>query len=83
MGDDRVRGDMVTLREAQQRFPNLAYRVELRPSKIKPPQTIQDWSDLWCLADLLTQMACLRVGVFHLGRSKPFSNLQCRAKGDV
>src|SRR5262245_53197676 len=83
MGDDRVRGVVGTLREAQQRFPNLAHRVELRPSKIKPPQTIQDWNDLWGLADLLTQFARPSVGVFHLGCGKPFRYLQCSTEGNV
>jgi hypothetical protein len=38
---------------------------------------------LWRLAHLLTQRACLGVGVLHLGRSEPFRHLQGRAEGDV
>ena len=50
---------------------------------IKPPQPKQDRDQLWRLAHLLTQRACLGVGVLHLGRCKPFGYLQGRAEGDV
>ena len=83
MGDDRERGVVGTLRQAQQRFPELARRVQLWPCHIKPPQPKQDRDQLWRLAHLLTQRACLGVGVLHLGRCVPFGHLQCRAEGDV
>ena len=74
MGDDRERGVVGTLRQAQQGFPELARRVQLRPYTIKPPQTKQDRDKLWCLTHLLTQRACLGVGVLHLGRCMPFGH---------
>ena len=39
--------------------------------------------ELWRLAHLLTQGACLGVGMLHLGRCLPFGYDQCRAEGDV
>ena len=83
VGDDSERGVVGTLRQAQQRFPDLSRRVQLWPSHIKPPQAKQDRNELWRLADLLTQRACLGVGVLHLGCCLPFGHLQCRAEGDV
>ena len=77
MGDDRERGVVGTLRQAQQRFPELACRVQLWPCNIKPPQPKQDRDKLWRLAHLLTQRTCLGVGVLHLGRCVPFGI--CRA----
>ena len=50
---------------------------------IKPPQPKQDRDKLWRLAHLLTQRACLGVGVLHLGRCMPFGHQQGRAKGNV
>ena len=83
VGDDHECGVMGTLRQAQQRVPDLSRRVQLWPYKIKPPQTIQDRDQLWRLAHLLTQRVCLGVGVLHLGRCVPFRYLQCRAEGNV
>ena len=83
VGDDRERGVVGTLRQTQQRFPKLACRVQLWPCHIKPPQTKQDLDKLWRLAHLLTQRACLGVGVLHLGRCLPFGHLQGRAEGNV
>ena len=86
MGDDRERGVIGTLRQAQQSFPELSCRVQLWPYKIKPLQPKQDWDKLWRLAHLLTQRAGLGVGVLHLGRCLPFGDLQaapramCRVK---
>ena len=70
MGDDRERGIVGMLRQAQQRFPKLLCRVQLRPYHIKPPLPKQDWDKLW-RTHLLTQRACLGVGVLHLGCSCP------------
>ena len=50
---------------------------------IKPPQPKQDRDKLWRLAHLLTQRACLGVGVLHLGCCVPFGHLQGRAEGNV
>ena len=83
VGDDRERGVVGTLRQAQQGFADLPRRVQLWPSHIKPPQTKQDRDKLWRLAHLLTQRVCLGVGVLHLGRSLPFGHQQCCAEGDV
>ena len=74
MGDDRERGVVGMLCQAQQGFPELACRVQLWPCNIKPPQTKQDRDELWRLAHLLTQRACLGVGVLHLGRCVPFGH---------
>src|SRR5215813_3454105 len=54
VGDDRKRGVTGALRQAQQRFADLARRVQLWPYRIKPPQTKQDRGKLWRLAHLLT-----------------------------
>ena len=83
MGDDSERGIVGLLRQAQQRVPELSCRVQLWPCHIKPPQPKQDRNKLWRLAHLLTQRACLGIGVLHLGRCVPFGHLQCRAEGDV
>jgi hypothetical protein len=83
VGDDRERGVVGALRQAQQRFPELSRRVQLWPYKIISPQTNQDRGKLWRLAHLLTQRACLSIGVLHLGRCLPFGHLQGRAEGNV
>ena len=83
VGDDRERGVVGMLRQAQQRFPDFSRRVKLWPCNIKPPQPKQDRDKLWRLAHPLTQHACLDVGVLHLGRCLPFGHQQCRAEGDV
>ena len=83
VGDDRERRVVGTLRQAQQRLPELACRVQLRPYHIKPPQTKQDREQLWGLAHLLTQRVGLGVGLLHLGRCVPFGHQQCRAEGNV
>ena len=83
MGDDRKRGVVGTLRQAQQRLPEFTRRVKLGPDQIKPPQTKQDRNQLWRLAHLLTQRAGLGVGLLHLGCCLPFGRLQGRAEGEV
>jgi hypothetical protein len=83
VSDDRERGVFGALRQAQQRFPELSRCVQLWPCPVKPVQTKQDRGKLWRLAHLLTQRACLGVGVLHLGGCVPFGYLQCRAEGDV
>jgi hypothetical protein len=83
VGDDGERGVVDLLRQAQQGFPELASRVQLRPCNIKPPQPKQDRDKLWCLAHLLTQRTCLGVGMLHLGRRMSFGHEQCRAEGNV
>jgi hypothetical protein len=75
-GDDRERGVVGLLRQAQQRVPELARRMQLWPYHIKPPQSKQDLDQLWRLAYLLTQRTCLGVGVLHLGRCLPFDHQQ-------
>ena len=74
VGDDRERGVVGTLRQAQQGVAELPRRVQLSPCQIKPAQTKQDRDKLWGLAHLLTQRACLGVGVLHLGRCQPFGH---------
>ena len=74
---------MGPLRQAQQGVPELSRRVQLCPCIIKPPQPKQDRDKLWRLAHLLTQRACLGVGVLHLGRCVPFGSSAGRAEGDV
>ena len=83
MGEDRERRVISTLRQAQQGFPDLARSVQLWPCDIKPPQTEQDRDHLWRLAHLLTQHACLGVGMLHFGRCLPFGHHQCHAEGNV
>ena len=83
MGDDRERGIVGMLRQAQQRFPKLLCRVQLRPYHIKPPLPKQDWDKLWRLTHLLTQRACLGAGVLHLGCSLSFGDQQGRTEGNV
>src|SRR5262245_14371874 len=73
--EDRERGVVGALCQAQQCLPNLARGVQLWPCVIKPPQAMQDRDQLGCLAHLLTQGVCLGVGVLHLGRCKPFRYL--------
>ena len=63
--------------------PNSRAVCNCGPCQIKPPQAKQDRDQLWGLAHLLTQRACLGVGVLHLGRCVPFGYLQGRAEGDV
>jgi hypothetical protein len=50
--DDRERGVVGTLRQAQQGFAEFSRRVELWPCNIIPPQTKQDADKLWRLAHL-------------------------------
>jgi hypothetical protein len=83
VGDDRERGVVGLLRQAQQGVPELACRMQLRPCHIKPAQTKQHRDQLWCIAHLLTQRASLAVGMLHLGRCKPFGHLQGCAEGNV
>ena len=83
MGNDSKRGVMGLLCQAQQGFAELARGVQLWPCIIIPPQTKQDRNKLWRLAHLLTQRACLGVGMLHLGRCVPFGDLQGRAEGNV
>src|SRR5712691_12150107 len=83
VGDDSERRVVGALRQAQQRFPELSCRVELLLYIIKPPQTQQDRDKLWRLAHLLTQRACLGVGVLYLGRCVPFGHQQSSTEGDV
>ena len=83
MGEDRERGGVGTLPQAQQRVANLACRVQLRLCDIIPPQPKQDRNELWGLAHLLTQRVCLSVGVLHLGRGVPFGHQQRRTEGNV
>jgi hypothetical protein len=54
MGGNSERGRISALRQAQQGFPKLARSVQLGPSKIKPPQPVQDWDQLGRLSNLLT-----------------------------
>lgn len=42
VGDDRERGVGGTVRQAEQSFPKLTCRVQLRPCCVIPIQTIQD-----------------------------------------
>ena len=49
VGDDSERGGVGALRQAQQRFPELACCMQLCSYKIKPPQTKQDRNELLCL----------------------------------
>jgi hypothetical protein len=44
--DDRKRGVMGMLRQAQQRFPEFACRVQLQPYMIKPPKSKKDRAKL-------------------------------------
>jgi hypothetical protein len=83
VGDDSERGVVGTLRQAQQRFSEFLRRVQLRACHIKPPQPKQDWDQLWRLTHLLTQRACLGVGVLHLGRCLPFGDEQGRAEDNA
>jgi hypothetical protein len=83
VGDDRERGVMATLRQAQEGFSEFSRRVQLRPCHRKPPQPKQHRDQLRRLAHLLTQRACLGVGVLHLGRCLPFGYQQGRAEGNV
>ena len=83
VGDDRGRGVVGMLRQAQQGFPKLACGVQLRPYQIKPSQSKQDLDKLWYLAHLLTQRTCLGVGVLHLGCCVPFAHQQCRTEANV
>ena len=83
MGNDRKRGVMGLLCQAQQGFAELARGVQLWPCIIIPPQPKQDRNQLWRLAHLLTHRACLGVGMLHLGRCVPFGNLQGSAEGNV
>ena len=80
MGEDSERGRRHVAPGAA-RFPELSRRVQLWPCNIKPPQPKQDRTS-WRLAHLLTQRACLGVGVLHLGAAC-LRHLQCRAEGDV
>ena len=83
MGDDREGGVVGMLRQAHQRFPDLARRVQLCPIIIKPPQAKHHREKLWCLAHLLTQRVGLGVGALHLGHRLPFGHLQGRTEGEV
>jgi hypothetical protein len=83
VGDDRQRGVVGTLRQAQQRLPKFSRRMPLCPCILKPPQPKEDRDQLWRLTHLLTQRVCLVVGVFHLGRCVPFGYLQSNAEGNM
>src|SRR5262245_38249374 len=83
VGEDRKRRVVGMSRQAQQCFPDLSRRVQLRSYSIKPPQPQQHRDQLWRLAYLLTQGVCLREGQLYLGCGDPFPHLQCRAKGGV
>src|SRR5215831_3996386 len=83
VSDDREGGVVSALCQAQQGVPEFACRVQLGLCDIIPPQPEQDWNKLWRLAHLLTQRVRLGVGLLHLGRSVPFSHLQCTAEGNV
>ena len=67
VGDDRKRGVVSMLCQAQQRVPELSCRVQLWLCIIIPPKANQDRDQLLRLAHPLTQRTCLRVGVLHLG----------------
>jgi len=83
MGEDRERGVVGLLRQAQQRVPKLTSDGELCPGMIKLLQPKEDRDQLGRLAHLLTQRACLRVDVLRLGRRIPFRDLQRRTEGNV
>jgi hypothetical protein len=83
VGDDRKRGVVSLLRQAQEGVPELARRMQLRPYHIKSPQPKQDRNQLWRLAHLLAQLTSPGVGVLHLGCGLPFRHLQGCAEGDV
>src|SRR5262245_29588001 len=83
VGDDRERGVVSLLRQAQQGFAELSRRVQLRLYTIKLTQTIQDRSEIWRLTHLLTQLVRSGVGALHLRCGEPFRHLQGCAEGDV
>ena len=83
MGNDCERGIVGSLRQTQQRFPDLAGCMQLWSCKIKPPQAEQNWGQLWRLTHLLTQRTGLGVGVRHLRCCMPFRHLQRCAEGNV
>ena len=83
VGDGRERGVVGTLRQAQQRVPELARPVQLGSGTITPPQPIQDRDQLGRLAHLLTQPVGLGIRVLHLGRCQSFRHLQGGAEGDM
>jgi hypothetical protein len=74
VGDDRERGVVGSMCQAQESFPKFVGRLKLCPHHIKPPQTKQRRDQLWCLAHLLTQHACLGVGLRYLRRCGPFDH---------
>ena len=84
VGDDRERGVVATLRQAQQGVPELARRVQLCPCQIKPPQPKQDRDQLLASrppADTARVPGCRRAPP----RALPalWSDLQGRAEGNV
>ena len=83
MGDDSERRVVGTLRQAQKGCADFACRVQLWPSKIKPPKTKKDRNKLWSLTHLPTQRVCLGVGLLHLGRCLPFGHEQRCTEGEV
>src|SRR5262245_19106842 len=76
VSDDSERGVVGLLRQAHQSFPELSRHLELWPCNIKPPQPKQHRDKLWRFAHLLTQRACLDVGMLYLRRCVSFGHQQ-------
>ena len=83
VGEDRERGIVRPVRQAQQEVRECPGPGELHPDRRKPPQAIQDWTQARRLPDLLTYRVGLAVGVLHLGGGEPLGHLEGRTEGNV
>src|SRR6266498_2659883 len=74
---------LLTLREAEELFPQLPCRLQLRPHIRKPPQSKKSRKELRDVPQLLTQYARAGISAFHLGGRKAFAGHQSRAEGEL